>query len=169
MRTLLSLGALFRRALTRQDVTRAQASQQSEDARVELLRTSYVELLDATKHQDDKVGRLLAATAFLTAASLALANLVAGRALPRRFMIHGELLPPLALLALATFLLSVVFSVIMLTYSIATPLTIPAFTGPSQRTTGKEPSQIFFLEIAGVSLAEWQDKWSEGEHASPRI
>src|SRR5664280_360809 len=132
----------------------------TEDKRLTLLTTSYREVLDATKHQDDKVGRLLTATAFLTAAALALANLVGGRALPRPFIIGRESLPPLALLALLVFLLCVVLAAVMLVYSIATPLKIPAFVNASREGADRGFSQIYFFSIAELAKEEWQAKWA---------
>jgi hypothetical protein len=141
-----------------------QSAIQSSDSRLlELLQTSYREVLDATKHQDDKVGRLLAATAFLTAASLALANLVGGNALPRRFSLHGESLPAMSLLSLGAFLLCIIFAAAMLLNSISTPLKIPSFADDPSNTKTMQPggrfSQIYFYSIAGASRAQWEKKW----------
>ena len=40
--------------------------------KLEFAKEAYAEVLDATKHQDDKVGRYLAALAFLTTGAIAL-------------------------------------------------------------------------------------------------
>src|SRR6266542_1230619 len=50
-----------------------QEAQQLQEIRekLELLRLSYTEVLDATKHQDDKIGRFLAAVAFLIGGAVA--------------------------------------------------------------------------------------------------
>src|SRR3712207_4221713 len=50
-----------------------------------LLESSYKEVLDAVKHQDDKIGRLFAGISFLTAASLAMANLGGSAYLSQRY------------------------------------------------------------------------------------
>src|SRR4051794_32127601 len=50
---------------------------------IELAERAYKEVLDATKHQDDKVGRFLTAIAFLTTGSIAL--IATGVALRRSF------------------------------------------------------------------------------------
>lgn len=140
------------------------------DPRVALLETAYKEVLDATKHQDDKVGRLLTATAFLTATALALANLVGGQPLPRRFSIDGQPLPSLALLCLLVFLTCVVLGVLLLIYSLAAPLKIPAFAAADPRyrkgrSSGSTrlSSQIYFLAIASTSQDDWKAKWDESQ------
>src|ERR1700723_3669088 len=48
------------------------------DRYFEYARLSYTEVLDATKHQDDKIGRLLTAVAFLTVAALAMVQFKLG-------------------------------------------------------------------------------------------
>lgn len=130
------------------------------DDRLELLEASYKEVLDATKHQDDKVGRLLTATAFLTAAALGLANLRGGAALSRGYVIDGVELPALTLVALGVFLLAVVFAAVIFIYSIMTPLRIPGFQ-PSTTAGSQRISQIYFYPIAAASEAAWNRKWQE--------
>jgi hypothetical protein len=128
-----------------------------------LLKGTYDEVLDATKHQDDKVGRLLTTVAFLTAASLGFAGLSQGRWITQPFSV-----PPyqarLGLVTLAVFLLGVVSTVVLLLSSLATPLRLPGFAERSptarMRWVNDVPaSQLYFLEIAGVSVEEWRHKW----------
>lgn len=141
------------------------------DRRLTLLESTYKEVLDATKHQDDKIGRMLTAIAFLTAASLALANLVSGTLLVVRFSVPPESIP-LAAIALGSFLVLVIATVVLLVSSLSTPLRIPGLK-PTPRPTPKESlvpyakdvkaSQIYFMPIARVSLEEWRHKWSASE------
>lgn len=132
---------------------------------------SYREVLDATKHQEDKISRLLTAIAFLTAAVLALANLAGSDAVQQSFLVgtHGV---RLSLLFLGIFLLSVIATVIILLSSVTAPLRFPG--APRAVDATKAPdvewadprvpvSQIYFHEIAGASLAEWYQKWAANE------
>jgi hypothetical protein len=148
------------------------SAQLDDQARVELLRASYSEVLDATKHQDDKIGRLLTAIAFLTAASLALASLATSPTLVRRFVVSGaprgpQHLPPLVLITLATFLVCVVLAVVLLVDALATPLRIPGLGHDvrQKRVSLGDFSQIYFYDIAGLGRDEWQRKWSAGRAA----
>lgn len=132
-----------------------------------LLEYSYKEVLDAVKHQDDKIGRLFAGVSFLTAASLAMANLGGSAYLSQRYEEWSDV--PLAMLTLAAFLLLVVASVMLLMGSLATPLRVPGLSrGPRPLdidwVTGVErSSQIYFGEIARLSLNEWEDKWTHSK------
>ncbi len=140
------------------------------DARLELLRRSYAEVLDATKHQDDKIGRLFTGVSFLTAAALATANLGEPRYLSQRyteFSIPVQL-PPLGIITLAVYLVLVIICVMLLINSLATPLRIPgrkSKSGPrleEMKYAGDpkiEASQIYFGPIAQYSVEEWSRKW----------
>ena len=120
---------------------------------------------DATKHQDDKIGQLLTSIAFLTAATLALAALESASFVTRTFDV-GPINLPLGLITLTVFLIGVVFSVMMLLTSLSTPLRLPGI-GTSRKKSnihwvrGVRASQIYFFEMAGVSLDEWEYKWGE--------
>jgi hypothetical protein len=134
------------------------------DAKLELITRSYAEVLDATKHQDDKVGRVLTSVAFLTAATLALAALASASFLVRRFAVSPFVLP-LGLIALVVFLVGVVFTVMLLLTSLATPLRLPGLVTSKRRrpvawVKGIPGSQLYFYEIAGLSGDEWETKWS---------
>jgi hypothetical protein len=131
--------------------------------KTKLLEGSYAEVLDATKHQDDKIGRLLTTVAFLTAASLAFAGLSQGQWITQRFSVPPHELK-LGLITLAVFLLGVVFTVVLLLTSLATPLRLPGFAegspGSRMRWVRDVPaSQLYFYEIARVSVDEWRHKW----------
>lgn len=133
------------------------------DKKLALLEWSYKEVLDATKHQDDKIGRLLTAIAFLTAAALALANLAQGHVIRALFNVGGSPVP-LALYSLSAFLFGVLVTVVLLVTSFATPLRLPGLQQPSRKrppfyVTDAETSQIYFSEISRTSVDEWRDKW----------
>src|SRR3712207_6746276 len=70
---------------------------------LEGLQNSYKEVLDATKHQDDKIGRIFTGVAFLTAAALALANLNSAQFLTRQYTDTPNV--PLALLGLGAYII----------------------------------------------------------------
>ncbi|HET8683895.1 MAG TPA: hypothetical protein VFM54_18795 [Micromonosporaceae bacterium] len=135
--------------------------------KLDLAAFSYGEVLDATKHQDDKIGRMFTSVAFLTAATLALAALGSATYVTRDFDV-GPFRLPLGLVALGVFLIGVVFTVLLLLTSLATPLRVPGIgensTNPRRRNQvwvrGVPASQLYFYEISKVSLAEWESKWA---------
>jgi hypothetical protein len=145
------------------------------DGVIELLESSYEEVLDATKHQEDKVSRLLTAIAFITASSLALANFgTFSRAVEHTYDL-GDVKVPLAALTLGTFLVGVVATVVILLSSITTPLRLPGAPKGGDNTEhvnyadpAVEASQIYFYEISGFSVDEWQRKWRSDEAALRR-
>ena len=94
------------------------------DLKLGMITSSYAEVLDATKHQDDKIGQLLTSIAFLTAATLAMAALESGNFITRSFEVEPYKLP-LALIALVAFLVGVAWSVMLLLVSLSTPLRVP--------------------------------------------
>ena len=57
----------------------------AENRRLEFARHVYEEVLDATKHQDDKIGRFLAAIAFLFAGAVAFGTRARFSASPSAF------------------------------------------------------------------------------------
>ena len=143
---------------------------EGEDALAPLV-FSYREILDATKHQEDKISRLLTAVAFLTAAALGLANLAGPKAIAQDFAI-GAANVPICIIPLGTFLISIVATVVILLSSTTTPLRFPG--SPRARDLDGPPgvdwadkavpaSQIYFHEIAGTSLKEWHQKWQSSE------
>jgi len=140
-----------------------QAAERELDQRLALLEFSYKEVLDATKHQDDKINRLLTTVAFLTAAALALAGLQGGRPLAATFRVDGRYTLPLALIGLGGFLAGVTVTVIMLLASTTTPLTLPGRTNsvtPNIRyVPGPRKSQSYFNEISETALPGWHYKW----------
>lgn len=143
--------------------------------KAEMIRFTYEQVLDATKHQDDKIGRLLTVVAFLTAGALALANLGSAKKTSAVFVVPPVNLP-LGTICLTFFLLAIFMTVILLVTSFATPLRLPGREPKKERTKQTfvrdvETSQIYFSEIAKVSLDEWDDKWGapEGELQNERF
>jgi len=151
------------------DVRRTQSRDLADvDARLELLRRSYTEVLDATKHQDDKIGRLFTGVSFLTAAAIATANLGNPSYLSQRYTEFSTPveLPPLGIVTLAVYLVLVIFCVMLLINSLATPLRTPGRGSrgtPFEVSYAGDPkietSQIYFGQIAKYSEEEWSRKW----------
>ena len=137
---------------------------QTDDAkRLELLTDTYKEVLDATKHQDDKIGRLFTGISFLTAGALALANLGSGQYL-RQVYTGWKGWPPPAMLFLGAYLVLVVVSVMLLINSLATPLRVPGLSRLKQKphvdwASGIKASQLYFGEISTLGMKEWEAKW----------
>lgn len=133
------------------------------DEKLKLITWAYGEVLDATKHQDDKIGRVLTSVAFLTAATLALASLSSARFVTRRFDVSPFVLP-LGLITLVIFLVGVAFTVMLLLTSLATPLRLPGMVTSKHKhvewAKGVRGSQLYFYEIAGLTANEWARKWS---------
>ena len=130
---------------------------------LELLTDSYKEVLDATKHQDDKIGRLFTGISFLTAGALALANLATGTYL-RQSYVGWEGWPPPAMLFLGAFLSLVVIAVMLLINSLATPLRVPGLSRLNEKphvdwVNNVKASQLYFGEISKLGLKEWGNKW----------
>lgn len=131
-----------------------------------LLNFTYQELLDATKHQDDKINRLLTAIAFLTAAALALGNLDSATGIHTRFILGPGETAPLALIVLGAYLIGVIAAVVMLIASLTTPLRFPGGTKPAMppityADDKVEVSPIYFTEIASTSPQQWYAKWQK--------
>jgi hypothetical protein len=117
----------------------------------ELLKFSYAEVLDATKHQDDKVGRLLGAVAFLTGGALVFANT---EVLEVHFLVGGRSYP-LGAVTLGAFILIDLVAVAVYLLAMAAPLTMPRRPkqGPESVT------HIFFRGIAPLNDREWGEQW----------
>jgi hypothetical protein len=143
------------------------------DERFELLKFSYAEVLDATKHQDDKINRLLTTVAFITAAVLALTTLGAGsKPITATFLVDDRYRLPLGIITLACFLAGVTISVVMLVASMTTPLTLPgrtnSVTPDVEYVSRPQVPQFYFNEIAGTALPGWYHKWQHNSVALKR-
>lgn len=127
-----------------------------------LLEGSYKEVLDAVKHQDDKIGRLFTGISFLTAAALAMANLGSAKYLSQRYS-QWQDVPP-AMLSLGAYLLLILMAVTILIGSLATPLRVPGLSRGRRKATvdwvGPPSSQIYFGEISKLGLDQWEQKWT---------
>lgn len=139
-------------------MSKKDAGSTEESEKLALLETSYREILDATKHQDDKIGRILTGIAFLTAAALAFANQT-GIGIATRFAVSDRELPLLAF-AVGAFVIGVVLTVSLLLSSLTTGLTLPGSAPPSRREPGKPSSLIYFYSIARVPKEEWRERWN---------
>lgn len=113
---------------------------------------SYNEVLDATKHQDDKIGRFLTGIAFLIAGSLVFTS---PEVLQARYAVGSTHLR-LPAIALITFLVLVVFSVLLYVLAMAAPLTTPS---PPAARRSRHRSHLFFLLIARETQESWDQLW----------
>lgn len=118
-----------------------------------LARETYLEVLDATKHQDDKVGRLLAAVAFLIGGAIALGSLTPVLSVRYRF---AGLTLTLPAFLLAVFMILVAVCVLFCLFAMGFPLVA------SRASLSKRPSLLFFLSIARYSEERWSDEWKVG-------
>ena len=113
------------------------------------LRVAYQETLDATKHQDDKIGRFMAGIAFLIAGALVFNE---PTVLQATYLV-GDTSLPLPALTLGTFLVLVVLSLFFYVLAMSAPLTIPPGTTTDRR------SHQYFLLIAGETRDTWRSYW----------
>lgn len=113
---------------------------------------SYHEVLDATKHQDDKIGRFLGAIAFVLAGALLF---VEPTVLQARYVL-GDARLALPVFALSMFLAHIVASALLYLLATSAPLALP-------RLPDAEPahSHLFFRAIAGETGATWDQLWSD--------
>jgi hypothetical protein len=121
---------------------------------VDLLDKSYKEVLDATKHQDDKVGRFLTAFAFFAGGAIALLN----QDFVKNTSYQIDPFPKLRLpsLLLGFFLVLLGFTVLALLMSVGTPLKLPGFGIGSGSSSSTSSSPIYFLAISKITSEEWK-------------
>lgn len=137
---------------------------QGEDiqSKVSSLRFSYHEVIDATKHQDDKIGRFLTAIAFLSASSFAMANLGNSQFLTAVFYFTPNFGIKFSLVTLLVYFLGVLVTILLLLSSFATPLKFPSHESGESDTLLINPyggSTIFFNEIARETKDAWFIRW----------
>jgi hypothetical protein len=116
---------------------------------LELVQDSYAEVLDATKHQDDKISRFLGAIAFLTGAVLVFADkdiVVVDYQLGARQV-------PLVAFALGAFLVLIVTAFAIYFLAMSQPLKLPGASGAYRQ------SHLFFRLIAWETQTSWQKAW----------
>ena len=125
--------------------------------KLKLLQDSYKEVLDATKHQDDKVGRFLTAVSFLIGGSIALGTRT--DLVQAAYQLEARPAQPTLLPAylLSLFLLFIVVGLLLLVTGLGARLYRP---GERHGTTD---SHLFFFSIAEAyerDSTEWQRLWS---------
>lgn len=125
----------------------------SPPSKLDIARWSYAEVLDATKHQDDKIGRFLAAIAFLTSGALVFA--ANATVLGARFRLGRHILQ-LPAIALGLFLALVTLSAMLFILATSTPLTLPQ----AGTRSGHGLSHLFFMSIANETNKTWTDSWA---------
>lgn len=121
-----------------------------------LLDKSYKEVLDATKHQDDKVGRFLTAFAFFSGGAIALLNQDFVKKTSYEIEPFSKLRLPALLLGF--FLVLLGFTVLALLMSVGTPLKLPGFGIGSDRSSSTSSSPIYFLAISKITSDEWTEQ-----------
>ncbi len=132
----------------------SQPSSEEAASRLQFATDAYREVLDATKHQDDKIGRFLAGIAFLIAGALVFTNSLV---LQAKYEL-GDIVLPLPALALGAFLVLIVLSLLFYILAMGAPLTIPS---PGRRKL--RASHLFFLLIAGETDRSWRNLWAQPE------
>lgn len=126
--------------------------------KIDLAERAYKEVLDATKHQDDKVGRFLTAIAFLTTGAIAL--IATDNGLRRRFGVPGG--DDHALLAWSTglFFALTLAAVVLLLLCLSVPVRLPR-----SRVDPMRESHLFYSYIAARPRDEWVAYWETADSA----
>lgn len=114
---------------------------------------AYQEVLDATKHQDDKIGRFLTAIAFLASGTIALMFRSDLRLIS--FAMGGGVVLQLPAILLTIFMVLVGATVALLVLSLGPNLTLPRLGRDGRRGD----SYLFFLSIATQTDNEWRELW----------
>jgi len=131
----------------------------NQERRLRLARESYLEVLDATKHQDDKIGRFLTAIAFLFTGAIAFGTRT--DLLAVRYEVDGHVLPLPAIL-LGLFLVLSVISVLLLVIGLGPNLKLPR---PERErgaaVLGRKKSRLFFFSISDMTLDQWRALWRD--------
>lgn len=132
-------------------------------SKLDLAERAYKEVLDATKHQDDKVGRFLTAIAFLTTGAIALITTNPGTALARAFEIPNGTSHQLLAWATGAFLAFTIGSVALLLLCLSVPVRLPKYArDPLSR------SHLFYSYIAARPTGEWREMWVLDEKVPER-
>lgn len=131
-----------------------------DEGHLALVRQSYAEVLDATKHQDEKIGRYLAALAFLTTGAVTLlfrGDLIGVRfTFPSASVLEPQTVPLVAWFASA-FFVSILASLVMLLNGLGSPLRIPGKKVEWGPDLGG--SRLFFAYIGSQPVEKWQERW----------
>src|SRR6266545_2253650 len=115
---------------------------------------AYKEVLDATKHQDDKIGRFLTGIAFLIAGALVFTS---PEVLQASYLVGATHLR-LPAIALITFMVLVVLSLLLYVLAMGAPLTTPS---PPATRQSRDRSHLFFLLIARETKESWERLWDD--------
>lgn len=135
----------------------SQVQGSNEERKLRLARESYLEVLDATKHQDDKIGRFLTAIAFLFTGAIAFGTRT--DLLRVRYRV-GEHVLPLPALLLGLFSVLSVVSVLLLLIGLGPNLKLPRpEREPDAPALARRRSRLFFLSISGMTLDQWSALW----------
>lgn len=127
--------------------------------RLELARLGYGEVLDATKHQDDKVGRFLTGVAFLTTAAVAY---TVGFDIAAITYALGPWELPLPALLAGGYLVLVVITVILLIMALGPNLGVPGRpSGPDD--DGDYDSNLYFMAISARSQCDFLSAWGNSK------
>jgi hypothetical protein len=130
-------------------------SERAGPRKIELAKAAYVEVLDATKHQDDKVGRFLTAIAFLTTGAIAL--VARDNGLRRSFSFdNGNVQYPLLAWAVGAFFVLTLASVTLLLLCLSVPVRLPQ--APRDPMKG---SHLFYSYIAAKPIRAWTREWNK--------
>lgn len=137
---------------------------------LELAAKSYAEVLDATKHQDDKIGRFLTAIAFLTTGAIALIASSSGEDLRRHFVFpSGSGSAPLLAWAAGAFFTCVLGSVALLLLCLSVPIRQPSqrrdHRPENPRSDDLAGSRLFYSYIALEPDTSWERRWSKNDDA----
>lgn len=116
-------------------------------------KAAYQEVLDATKHQDDKIGRFLTAIAFLASGTIAL--MFRSDLQQISFSMGRGIVLHLPAILLTIFMVLVGATVALLVLSLGPNLTLPRLSREGRRGD----SYLFFLSIASQTHHEWQELW----------
>jgi hypothetical protein len=124
--------------------------------KLKLLQDSYKEVLDATKHQDDKIGRFLTAVSFLIGGSIALGTRT--DLLQAAYQLEAPPAEPVLLPAylLSLFLLFIVICLLLLVTGLGARL-----YRPDEQIAARD-SHLFFFSIADTygRPGEWGRLWA---------
>jgi hypothetical protein len=131
----------------------------ADEARLDLAKKSYDEVLDATKHQDDKIGRFLTAIAFLFTGAIAFgarSEIVGVR------VDIGDALVTLPAIFLGFFLVFSIVAVLLLLVALGPNLNLPPPERGTAEYEGKPRSRIYFLSMDRMTAdAWWKQHWAD--------
>lgn len=126
------------------------------EKRLTRARESYAEVLDATKHQDDKINRVLVGIAFLTTGAIALFFKpdIAGA----RWYLGGRQYPLVALTT-GAYVACTLVAVVLLLLSLSSELRLPGGE-PGGAPNDLEGSYLYFTFIANRTRLAWTESWN---------